>query len=655
MSIKKKIIIGIITLFLLIIAIIGIAYGFFMTRVIGNSSNTVVLESGESEITVEYFETEDEYHYITPGYTHYKMFTVKNTGDVGVAYEIFLENVVNEFVRTSDVTYTLYKKPYEGTVTANSNIFDYNNLSNCVAEPLEIPENYPSTCYLVSTNTFPTQKSSIANKEVIQTSNYKYVYLLKYEYINSQENQDIDKGHIFSGKVKVYGKNAAEAVSPFDEGTLASKIVENAINSLNGTIYSETPLTTPAQSISRQKYEKNNNLIEYKTQSNITTSNVFTYASDYTEDTTTGKFTLTTPTNDTFTNIYSSLPGKYIVSYTGAASAASTENINAIYKVISTTSNSISYAEVSKYASDEKTLSKIEENGGVSYYFRGGVENNYINFNNMCWRIVRIDSTGGIKLVLASQDGECSNENLTYNSGYIKLNGTVTTKNFGYKARTLLTPTGTNKSVNVEDFINSTSGAKKGIEDWFTANNFDTTKLKQNDWCLGNLDDAYNNSGVKYELTNEMLDGNGDQYASARDYLLATGTTFYYKTRTRISGYGQTINASLNCNDITDTKYSSYVGLLTVDEVSLAGGKYSDTSYTFYLHDNALSNYWWTASHSYFLGNNDVAFGVDPAGGVYYHNVGDSFALRPAVVLKSGTIYISGDGTIESPYTIETE
>ena len=645
MTIKKRIIISITGIAIIIISLIGFTYGFYMTRVNGNTSNTVVLEAGESELTVEYFESEDEYHIITPGYVHYKMFTVKNTGDVNVNYEIFLEDVVNEFVRTNDVTYSLYKKAYEGTVTASSNIFDLSNLNSCVEEPIEVNENYSNTCYIVSTNTFPTAKTSIASNESIRTTNYKYVYLLKYEYINSQENQDADKGHIFGGKVKVYGKDSAEATSPFEAGTLASKIIENSVNNVNGTIYSEVPLTTPGASITKTKKEKNNYLTEVKTQSNITTTNVFTYASDYTENTENGLFTLTNPTSDTFANIYSSLPGKYIVSYTGAASEANSEGITSIYKVMSTTSNSITYGIVSNLASDEKTLSKTEENGGYSYYYRGGVEDNYLNFNNMCWRIVRIDSTGGIKLILASQAGECSSQTLTYDSGYIKSNGSIVSRQFGQKTRTLLTPTGTDKTVTVQNFINSTGGVKEGIESWFNNINFDLAKLKQNDWCLGNLVDAYKN-GVKVELTNEMVDGNGDQYASAQDYLLAKGAEYSYKMVTR--------NPSLNCDDVNDTRYSSYIGLLTLDELSFAGGKNNGTSNTFYLRDNALSRDWWTPT----LSNN--GYGADrviivlTTGRIDYGYMNtNGKTLRPSIVLKPGIEYVSGDGTIESPYRVE--
>ena len=655
MNRKKYVIFSLIGIIIIIIIMIGFTYGFFMSRVKGNSSNTVVLESGEAELTLQYFDTEDEYHLITPGYTHYQMFTVTNTGNIEVAYSIFLENVVNEFVRTNDIIYTLYKVAYEGTVTENTNVFDYDNLSSCVDEPLDIEENYSNTCYLVSTNTFPTTKSSIKDTEIIKTPTYKYVYLLKYEYLNTEDNQDIDKGHIFRGKVQVYGKDSAEAVNIFNQNTLAYKILDNAMNNLNGTEFKTTPPTIPAQALSKQKYEKNNNYQEIQTQSNITTSKTFTYANDYTENTTNGRLTLTNAQSGVYSNIYENLIGKYIVSAAGSTAVETSSGLTTIYKVISTTSNSITYGTVATQVSDESVLSKTEENGGYSYYFRGGVKNNYVNFNNMCWRIVRIDGAGGIKLILASSSGECSNETLTENSGYIKNGTSVLTSNYGYKTKQIVTTSGETNTYYLENYLGSTTGTYQALESWFTNNNFDTSKLKQTSWCLGNSTDAYNNQGVKYTLDSSMLDGNGNQYASVNDYLMGSGTTYYYKNRLRMHGYGTTRYATLNCNDEGDQKYTSYIGLLTPDENALAGGYYASANYTYYLHDNALTDNWWLASLSDFNGTNVSvnAFNVFFTGAFSNVNIIHSYAFRPAVVLASNVEYNTGDGTLSNPYTIK--
>lgn len=51
-------------------------------------------------------------------------------------------------------------------------------------------------------------------------------------------------------------------------------------------------------------------------------------------------------------------------------------------------------------ASEDEGLIKSTDDLGVSYYFRGNVTNNYVIFDNLTWRIVRINGDGTVRLVL---------------------------------------------------------------------------------------------------------------------------------------------------------------------------------------------------------------------------------------------------------------
>ncbi len=66
----------------------------------------------------------------------------------------------------------------------------------------------------------------------------------------------------------------------------------------------------------------------------------YTYASNYTFDQTTGKFSLVNPSVSKYTDIYTTLPGKYIVLYSGSSSssAATSTNREIIHKVTNTNS-----------------------------------------------------------------------------------------------------------------------------------------------------------------------------------------------------------------------------------------------------------------------------------------------------------------------------
>ena len=51
-------------------------------------------------------------------------------------------------------------------------------------------------------------------------------------------------------------------------------------------------------------------------------------------------------------------------------------------------------------ASNEAVMSLAPDDYGISYYFRGNVQNNYVRFAGMCWRILRITGDGSVKLAL---------------------------------------------------------------------------------------------------------------------------------------------------------------------------------------------------------------------------------------------------------------
>ncbi len=61
---------------------------------------------------------------------------------------------------------------------------------------------------------------------------------------------------------------------------------------------------------------------------------------------------------------------------------------------------------------DEKELSFAVDDFGISYYYRGAVTDNYVDFAGMCWRIVRIQGNGSIKLVLEDQNNTCKTSNI---------------------------------------------------------------------------------------------------------------------------------------------------------------------------------------------------------------------------------------------------
>lgn len=90
-----------------------------------------------------------------------------------------------------------------------------------------------------------------------------------------------------------------------------------------------------------------------------------------------------------------------------------------------------------KYLKDFVIETKTDELGnGVynidnEYIYRGNDVNNYVQFNNMLWRIVKVDSTGDIKLILAYRTDEGYKWDSKYNS--------IKKGNFGITTNYLIT------------------------------------------------------------------------------------------------------------------------------------------------------------------------------------------------------------------------
>ena len=91
--------------------------------------------------------------------------------------------------------------------------------------------------------------------------------------------------------------------------------------------------------------------------------------------------------------------------------------------------------DLSKIETEEKGLYKIKDNYGVSYYFRGKTGNNYVKFNNMCFRAFRIEGDGATKLILSNIKGDCSIED--WNIGDTDSNSLDIYNDFESKINTL--------------------------------------------------------------------------------------------------------------------------------------------------------------------------------------------------------------------------
>ncbi|MBO5138960.1 MAG: hypothetical protein J6B89_04940 [Bacilli bacterium] len=107
---KKKIAIITSVIVLLILAIIGASYAFYSATVKENNKTQTVIKT--NELTIVYTGTEEiNVSDIVPGDSFTKKFTVENTSNIPVTYNIYIEGITNEF--NEALVYTLKDKDGE--------------------------------------------------------------------------------------------------------------------------------------------------------------------------------------------------------------------------------------------------------------------------------------------------------------------------------------------------------------------------------------------------------------------------------------------------------------------------------------------------------------------------------------------------------------
>ena len=111
-----------------------------------------------------------------------------------------------------------------------------------------------------------------------------------------------------------------------------------------------------------------------------------------------------------------------------------------------------------------------------------------------------------------------------------------------------------------------------------------------------------------------------------------------------------TVTPTLSCN--SEDVYTLKAGLITADEVIMAGGKWSTANRSYYLY----SEFYWTMTpFALKVSSSDnyaQMFYVDsngcPDGAQLKYETG----LRPVINLKSDTKFSSGNGTLDTPYVV---
>ena len=298
----------------------------------------------------------------------------------------------------------------------------------------------------------------------------------------------------------------------------------------------------------------------------------------------------------------------------------------------------------------EALLASAEDDYGTSYYFRGAVTNNYVQFANKCWRIVRVGGDGSVKLILhndntAGAANPCDAANNSASAAFARYSDTTYKSAFNssyndnaYVGFKYGTPGSSTYEATHANTNNST--ILTNLETWYT-NNLKTyaDAIADTVWC----NDKTNVTDTTY-----------DPYGwNPNGYGYGTNVTYYGATQRLVSKSNSAggTGPSLKCNGEL-SKINSKVGLITADELAYAGYAYGKNNTTTYLQENATDTYWWSLSPYSFYGDSALVWGVYGSYGSFgYNYVHLTRGVRPSISLKS-TTNATGNGTSDSPFII---
>ena len=344
---------------------------------------------------------------------------------------------------------------------------------------------------------------------------------------------------------------------------------------------------------------------------------------------------------------------------TGAQPSSLANQVLANNTVQETKAHMFNYTSEGVSSNDETDTNYItnglysaEDEDGTSYYFRGNVTNNYVQFGKyqndykvtrydsrynysstgniivankgdaMLWRIVRVNGDGSVRLIyeepqstdsgltgpfIGSGDYNSSRNNPKY-TGYTYDNGTD-------------------------------SEAKKVIDNWY------------------NL--AFGNSVYDKMVVKGRFCSDSSGYKLASEYGSPDTSTYWFSSYDRLFqnnlNFAKDNAPTLKCPTTNETFGGSYrlkAGLITGDELTLAGiVRYFVSNENFYLYN--ARNYWTMTPLSYGRYGAQNTFNVYVTFGITGGAAPDSRGYyRPVINVSKDAIVKSGDGTKEKPYIL---
>ena len=581
MSMKKRIIILVVSLIIVTGIIIGVSYAFFSTGGSQETANT--FQSGCLNISLTDASASINLNNIYPitdieglDGTSYD-FTITNTCNTDANYEINLEGL-NQVSNSLSADYIKVSLSSDTVGNVISILSDNTEVTPEVANAYEAYNLYTGTLKASETKTYHLKLWLDYDATVEQAANK--VYLSKINVIANPETQVVDN---------------LEATFELNDTTLTSNLTSN--------------VTSASYCITTD------NICTPNTNANISNNSYTVELEEKTKQvaTTLGNLTVNESTNEV---VCTQLNGK-------SKTICSSPN-----KINTPDFNKTAQANCEGIENCEETngIYEAEDDFGTSYYYRGAVTNNYVQFAGYYWRIIRINGDGSIRIIYdgtsAHANGESSTDRQIGTSAY-------------------------NSSYNASYYVGYTYTANAQRPN--TQNSGEPSTIK------GVLDGWYSTNISEEGLDDRVVSTPGfcnDRNTASGSSWVSSVSLLHYAPYERLI-----INKTpiLECGDSLDL-YTTKIGLITADEVAMAGGRYGVNNNSYYLY---TGNTYWTMSPAIFVHNSAGVFYVDNngwingpfglSGGV---NVIDS--ILPVINLAADVTISSGDGTADNPYVVAT-
>ena len=652
MSKRKTIILSSLGVLLLISLVIGISYAYWLFRTnqtsvntIGTSCLNVTLTDVTSAIKLEdTYPISDEDGMATTPYT----FTITNTCDSFISYEVILgvteETTMNSSYMATVLDYNQIKTLTEYTKTEVDGYKEaYILQTGSLSQSDEVTYNLRIWMDESVTNLDSMNKDFIS-KIVVRASVSTYSpidqgfkTLADAMLVNEYQSSSVE-----SAKAQIESKQAPDFTKT------APIIIWNESHAGNTT---ETTATMPHPSLV-------NNGEDYT--ANLTNENVLPLiGTSYTFNSEKGQYTIENPQYLDPTTLDYGGDTTYYFCGSGFRTSSNDlitpyqnyENCSNMYHIVSVTASDstttgpggteikIKIYRMTAYAytqseqesdQSDKGLYMMEDEDGKSYYYRGSVSNNYVQFAGYYWRIIRQNGDGSVRLLYAG-----TSSNATDDSLQIKSNAFSSQRNNpGY------------------------IGFMYG--DTFNSSYAETHANENNSSIKTELDSWYKTNILDKGLSGYIADSGfcNDRSLDSGDGISTTSSTYFGSYRRYINHNPGLIcpqqNDLFTINNAADGNQAlTYpIGLITVDELMLGGLSYGYLNRLSYTYSSVT---YWTMSPRYFDAPSVgvYEFYAYSIGSVGYDIVTRSHGVRPVINLAPDVEIESGIGTANDPYIVK--